>query len=277
MKYLINTPPLALQERQRLETILNLCSEYNKAGSGTAGVTVSSIEKIGEELHKLSLSHSRGCSPHLEASSHSGSESEPRANTRALPCTSPMFDFTPSGRRSRRNSGPLEPGGGVELNRLGRSLQQLSPSVAETSPNYADVFTSSYSPKLPHWQNDPAERLSPFSDVRERVAREASNVVSLPTSQGWVYTVQRHSPLHSQRAGGGYLTIRGQTRVFTCMDCNQLASIHPCPSHAGGLGNKTFHQQGVSSVEKCFVGTFTRFWPVVGFTVCGRGERSHKA
>ncbi|XP_055500703.1 pleckstrin homology-like domain family B member 2 isoform X4 [Leucoraja erinacea] len=163
-------------ERQRLETILNLCSEYNKAGSGTAGVTVSSIEKIGEELHKLSLSHSRGCSPHLEASSHSGSESEPRANTRALPCTSPMFDFTPSGRRSRRNSGPLEPGGGVELNRLGRSLQQLSPSVAETSPNYADVFTSSYSPKLPHWQIDPAERLSPFSDVRERVAREASNV-----------------------------------------------------------------------------------------------------
>ncbi|XP_032888838.1 pleckstrin homology-like domain family B member 2 isoform X4 [Amblyraja radiata] len=163
-------------ERQRLETILNLCSEYNKAGGGTAGVAVSSIEKIGEELHKLSLSHSRGCSPHLEASSHSGSESEPRANTRALPCTSPMFDFTPSGRRSRRNSGPLEPGGGVELNRLGRSLQQLSPSVAETSPKYADVFTSSYSPKLPHWQNDPAERLSPFSDVRERVAREASNV-----------------------------------------------------------------------------------------------------
>ncbi|XP_078265435.1 pleckstrin homology-like domain family B member 1 isoform X3 [Rhinoraja longicauda] len=163
-------------ERQRLETILNLCSEYNKAGGGTTGAAVSSIEKIGEELHKLSLSHSRGCSPHLEASSHSGSESEPRANTRALPCTSSMFDFTPSGRRSRRNSGPLEPGGGVELNCVGRSLQQLSPSTAESSPKYADVSTSSYSPKLPHWQNDPADRLSPFRDVQERVAREASNM-----------------------------------------------------------------------------------------------------
>ncbi|XP_069745585.1 pleckstrin homology-like domain family B member 1 isoform X2 [Narcine bancroftii] len=105
-------------ERQRLETILNLCSEYNKTDGGRSGATVNSIEKIGEELHKLSLSHSRGCSPHPEPNGHSGSANEPRATPRASPCTSSVLDFTPSGRRSRRNSGQMDPGGRVELNRI---------------------------------------------------------------------------------------------------------------------------------------------------------------
>ncbi|XP_051869284.1 pleckstrin homology-like domain family B member 2 isoform X2 [Pristis pectinata] len=165
-------------ERQRLETILNLCSEYNKTDGGTTGAAVSSIEKIGEELHKLSLSQSRGCSPHLESNGRSGSESDPRAMARASPCTSSVFDFSPSGRRSRRNSGCMDPSGCVELNRtqVGRPLHPSSSSAAETPPKYPTVSTSSYSPKPPHRQNDLAERLCLFGDVGEGGPMDTGNM-----------------------------------------------------------------------------------------------------
>ncbi|XP_062907325.1 pleckstrin homology-like domain family B member 2 isoform X5 [Mobula hypostoma] len=157
-------------ERQRLETILNLCTEYNKMGGCTTGEAVSSIEKIGEELHRLSLTQSRGCSPQLEFSCRSGTESDTRAKLRASPCPSSVFDFPPSGRRSRRNSGSMDSGRCEELNRthLGQQPRALSSSsAAETSTKYPAVSTSSYCPKPQLQQNDLADRLNQFGDVRE--------------------------------------------------------------------------------------------------------------
>ncbi|KFW92884.1 Pleckstrin homology-like domain family B member 2 [Phalacrocorax carbo] len=44
-------------ERQRLETILNLCAEYSKSDSDpTAATTVADVQKINKELEKLQLS-----------------------------------------------------------------------------------------------------------------------------------------------------------------------------------------------------------------------------
>ncbi|XP_067848549.1 pleckstrin homology-like domain family B member 1 isoform X2 [Heptranchias perlo] len=153
-------------ERQRLETILNLCSEYNKTDNGTAVATVSNIEKIGEELHKLALSPNRARSPQLEPKDHSCNETEARACARTLHCSTSMFDFSPSDRRSTRLSGPMEPDSCAELNRthVGRSLQLLSSSSAEHSPKYQADSASSYSPKPPPRQNGSEERLSGFGD-----------------------------------------------------------------------------------------------------------------
>ncbi|XP_072115827.1 pleckstrin homology-like domain family B member 1 [Mobula birostris] len=157
-------------ERQRLETILNLCTEYNKMGGCTTGEAVSSIEKIGEELHRLSLTQSRSCSPQLEFSCRSGSESDTRAKLRVSPCPSSVFDFPPSGRRSRRNSGSMDSGRCEELNRthLGQQPRALSSSsAAETSPKYPAVSTSSYCPKPQLQQSDLADRLNQFGNVQE--------------------------------------------------------------------------------------------------------------
>lgn len=45
------------QERQRLETILNLCAEYSKPDSDpAAATTVADVQKINKELEKLQLS-----------------------------------------------------------------------------------------------------------------------------------------------------------------------------------------------------------------------------
>uniref|UniRef100_A0A8C3TM34 Pleckstrin homology like domain family B member 2 n=1 Tax=Catharus ustulatus TaxID=91951 RepID=A0A8C3TM34_CATUS len=46
-----------LNERQRLETILNLCAEYSKSdGDPAAATTVADVQKINKELEKLQLS-----------------------------------------------------------------------------------------------------------------------------------------------------------------------------------------------------------------------------
>ncbi|XP_059823699.1 pleckstrin homology-like domain family B member 2 isoform X2 [Hypanus sabinus] len=165
-------------ERQRLETILNLCTEYNKMGGCTTGTAVSSIEKIGEELHRLSLTQSRGCSPQLEFSSRSSGESDTRAKLRASPCASSVFDFPPSGRRSRRNSGSMDAGRCEELTRtqLGQPRALSSSSATETSPKYPAASTSSYCLKPQLQQNDLAERLNQFGDVREGGAMVPGNV-----------------------------------------------------------------------------------------------------
>ncbi|XP_041067320.1 pleckstrin homology-like domain family B member 1 isoform X1 [Carcharodon carcharias] len=154
-------------ERQRLETILNLCSEYNKAGDSTAGAAVSSIEKIGEQLQKLALSSSRACSPQLEPSEHDCCEMEARPLARTSHSPPSAFDFSPSDRRSARHRGPLEPDSCVELNRshAGRS-RQLSPSPAERSRKHpAD------SPP-PRQHDHSAERLSSFADGVEAGASD---------------------------------------------------------------------------------------------------------
>ncbi|XP_067896229.1 pleckstrin homology-like domain family B member 1 isoform X2 [Heterodontus francisci] len=161
-------------ERQRLETILNLCSEYNKADNSTAGAAVSSIEKIGEELHKLALSQDRACSPQLEPSEHSCNETEAWAFPRTSDGSSSVFDFSPSDRRSIRHSGSMEPDNGAELNRMyfGRSS-----SPAEHSPKRPADSVSSYSAKPPRRQNNSADRLSPFGDVLDGGASDdACNV-----------------------------------------------------------------------------------------------------
>lgn len=50
-------PPLAFQERQRLETILSLCAEYTKPDSRLSlGTTVADVQKINKELEKLQIS-----------------------------------------------------------------------------------------------------------------------------------------------------------------------------------------------------------------------------
>uniref|UniRef100_UPI00398EBA60 pleckstrin homology-like domain family B member 1 isoform X1 n=2 Tax=Pristiophorus japonicus TaxID=55135 RepID=UPI00398EBA60 len=155
-------------ERQRLETILNLCSEYNKTDNGTAGAAVSSIEKIGEELHKLALSQSRGCSP--EPSEPSGNGTEARAFARTSHSSPSLFDFSPSDRRSARHCGAAEADGCAELNHahVGRSLQLLSSSSPEHSPKHPADSVPSYSPKPAHRWDDSAGRFSPFGDLLDR-------------------------------------------------------------------------------------------------------------
>ncbi|XP_060689299.1 pleckstrin homology-like domain family B member 1 isoform X3 [Hemiscyllium ocellatum] len=156
-------------EQQRLETILNLCSEYNKADESTAGAVVSSIEKIGEELQKLALSPSRVHSPQPEP--RECNEAEARAFARPYHGSSSAFDFSPPNRRSARQPGAPEVDGYAELNRprSGRSFQLLSSSPAERSPRHsADSPSSSSSPRAPRQlMRDAADRTGPFADVVE--------------------------------------------------------------------------------------------------------------
>ncbi|XP_072440770.1 pleckstrin homology-like domain family B member 2 isoform X10 [Chiloscyllium punctatum] len=156
-------------EQQRLETILNLCSEYNKADESTAGAVVSNIEKIGEELQKLALSPSRVHSPQLEPSECN--EAEARAFARPYHGSSSAFDFSPPDRRSARQPGAPEVDGYAELNRprSGRSFQLLSSSPAERSLRHsADSPSSSCSPRTPRQlMRDAPDRTGPFADVVE--------------------------------------------------------------------------------------------------------------
>ncbi|XP_072370538.1 pleckstrin homology-like domain family B member 1 isoform X2 [Scyliorhinus torazame] len=152
-------------ERQRLETILNLCSEYNKAGDSTAGASVSSIEKIGEQLQKLSLSPSGACSPQLEPSYN---ETEGRAMSRTSHGSPSLFDFSLSERRSARHCGPLDPDNCVELNRpdTGRSRWLSSPGSTEYSLKHPGDSPS------PRQHDGSEERLSPFGDGVEAGASD---------------------------------------------------------------------------------------------------------
>ncbi|XP_078088240.1 pleckstrin homology-like domain family B member 2 [Mustelus asterias] len=159
-------------ERQRLETILNLCSEYNKTGDSTAVAAVSSIEKIGEQLQKLALSPSRGSSPHREPSENSCSETETRALAGTSHGSPSAFDLSSSDRRSARHSGSLEPDSCVELNRshTGRSWRLSTPSPAECS---LKILADSPSPRQHH---GPVERLCPFGDgVEAGVSDDSCN------------------------------------------------------------------------------------------------------
>ncbi|XP_038658269.1 pleckstrin homology-like domain family B member 2 [Scyliorhinus canicula] len=152
-------------ERQRLETILNLCSEYNKSGDSTAGASVSSIEKIGEQLQKLALSPSRACSPHLEPSYN---ETEGRAMSRTSHGSPSLFDFSPSERRSAGHCGPLDPDNCAELNRphTERSRRLSSPNSTEYSLKHPGDSPS------PCQHDGSEERLSPFGDGVEAGASD---------------------------------------------------------------------------------------------------------
>ncbi|XP_059506452.1 pleckstrin homology-like domain family B member 1 isoform X2 [Stegostoma tigrinum] len=155
-------------ERQRLETILNLCSEYNKTDESTAGAVVSNIEKIGEELQKLALSPNRVQSPQLEPSECN--ETEMRAFARPYHSSSSAFDFSPSDQRSARQPGVPEVDGYAELNRLrsGRPFQVMSSSPSEHCRRYSADSPSSSSPRAPRQlMRNAGDRASPYADSVE--------------------------------------------------------------------------------------------------------------
>ncbi|XP_007906905.2 pleckstrin homology-like domain family B member 2 isoform X2 [Callorhinchus milii] len=149
-------------ERQRLETILNLCSEYSKSDTDNTVAAVTNIEKISEELHKLTLSQNKSVSPPPERKEHSFDEAEAKTYIRTSHSSPSMSDFSPSkGRRSMKHSGPIDLESNKELNhtRDWRFLQQAPCTSAENSPKHpADSL--SYSLELQ--KNDFEGQLNPF-------------------------------------------------------------------------------------------------------------------
>ncbi|KAH0624962.1 hypothetical protein JD844_032917 [Phrynosoma platyrhinos] len=110
-------------ERQRLETILNLCAEYSKPDSDPATVTtVADVEKINKELEKLQLSDEDSVFEDCQMTP----ETKLRKHLQPPTGDSDFSEFSDFG----QNTMGLFPSGGVRTNKHISDNQTISPLPA---------------------------------------------------------------------------------------------------------------------------------------------------
>ncbi|MGH0180959.1 UNVERIFIED_CONTAM: hypothetical protein FKN15_005680 [Acipenser sinensis] len=122
---------VGFQERQRLETIMNLCSEFSRSDQGPS--TVADLQKINKELEKLQLSEDE------LSDSQASQENGYRAKPRDLSSRSPNLSLSGSHCGSQSDQGAArdqvyrDAGNGTwQLSENLKSLQSLCSSGVKT-------------------------------------------------------------------------------------------------------------------------------------------------